>query len=258
MRTARCSLLALTLLAAASGAACAGPPATKPAPVSREPAAHSELLAAQRGWWQALATADLAYLEAHTAAEHSLTLSAGGSYDRAAMLAQASASPQGGDVQFEWADERVRFPEPGVAIATGRCTERARGFAGAFRYLTVLQRAEAGWRVTAAQSTREATFTPRVLAEVAGALEDYVGSYRTPRGALLRVKRGDAALVLVEPSGKQLPMEPIGPGLFEFKALSPGNGIVRFSFARDGSGQVRSFSRLISGQVDVFPRVSLP
>jgi hypothetical protein len=67
-----------------------------------------------------------------------------------------------------------------------------------------------------------------------------------------------AALVLIEPSGKELPLEPIGPALFEFRQLSAINGIVRFTFSRDGAGRVTAFNRLTSGRVDSFPRVQAP
>ncbi|HEU0080360.1 MAG TPA: hypothetical protein VFQ76_22115, partial [Longimicrobiaceae bacterium] len=126
---------------------------------------------------------------------------------------------------------------------------------GRYRYLTLLQRDGAGWRVAAAQSSRELALTPRVPAAAAGALADFAGSYSTPRGAALRVLARDSVLVLVEPSGLEIPMEPIGPGLFEFGYVSLGNGIVRFSFPRDAAGRVTALVRLLPGSLTTFPRI---
>lgn len=221
-----------------------------------DPAAYGsdEALRLQREWWSAYAGGDTAYLQAHTAPEFLLTVSSGRTYDRAAMLAGAAAH-QGG-VGMEWADEAVHpLAAPAVRVATGRVRETIGPTVNVFRYLTVLERGEGGWRVGAAQSTRVAELTPRVSAERAGPLGDYAGEYRTPRGGVLRVVARDSALVLVEPSGAELPMEPIGPGLFEFGRLSPLNGIVRFVFTRDPAGRVAAMSRLISGEVTTFPRV---
>jgi hypothetical protein len=47
----------------------------------------------------------------------------------------------------------------------------------------------------------------------------------------------------------------VGPGLFEFRTLSPSNGVVRMAFARDAGGRVTSMTRLLNGVANVFPRV---
>lgn len=215
---------------------------------------RDEALRLQREWWNAYAAGDTAYLGARTAPEFVLTVSSGRTYDRAAMLAGAAAH-QGG-VAMEWADEAVHpLSAPSVMVATGRVRETIGPTVNVFRYLTVLERGDGGWRVGAAQSTRVAEFTPRVSVDRAGPLGDYAGEYRTPRGGVLRVVARDSALVLIEPSGAELPMEPVGPGLFEFGRLSPLNGIVRFVFSRDPAGRVVAMSRLISGEVTTFPRI---
>jgi hypothetical protein len=72
---------------------------------------------------------------------------------------------------------------------------------------------------------------------------------------VLRIVAQDSALALIEPSGAELRIEPIGPGLFEFTELSPSNGIVRFAFTRDAAGAVVAFSRLVPGAVNTFPRI---
>ncbi len=49
-------------------------------------------------------------------------------------------------------------------------------------------------------------------------------------------------------------MEPIAPGLFEFAALSPANGVVRLLFTRDATGRVTAMSQLTAAGVSTFPR----
>lgn len=242
----------LPLLLALAAAACASTASTVPPSGAGELFDNQTAIRMQSAWWEAFTQGDTAYLQAHTAADFSLTLSSGRTYDREATLAQAAT--HAGGVQMEWADEAVRLTAPDVVIVTARMAERAGGGVHTFRYLTVLHRTAAGWRVAAAQSTREAAFAPRVGADVSGPLAAYAGEYRTPRGTVLRVAVRDSALMLIEPSRAELRMEPIGPGLFEFGALSPANGIVRFAFTRDASGRVAFMTRMIPGQVNTFPR----
>jgi len=242
-------LLAI-LLTASTGAA-----QHRPAAQASAPGDTAGALAAQRDWWRAFVLADTAYLRAHTAPGFSLTLSSGRTFDAPGMLAEAATHTQGSRLELSWGDETIRLVAPTAAAAAVRATEADGQTASAYRYLTVLQRHGGGWRVAVAQSTRELVFTPRVPAAAAGALADYAGDYRLPRGGVLRVLARDSALVLVEPSGAELPMEPVGPGLFEFKVLSPSNGVVRFSFGRDAAGRVSTLSRLVPGFVNTWPRV---
>ena len=240
-------------VAGCAAAASTPPPGAPPAPIAAA-GDTTGVLAAQRDWWRAFTVADTAYLEAHSAPAFSITLSSGRTYDRAGMLAQAATHVDGAALRIGWAEEAVRLPVPGVAIATSRVTEAAGPRTTVYRYLTVLERGAAGWRVSTAQSTREAEFTPQVSAAAAGPLADYAGEYRTPRGGVLRVVVRDSTLGLIEPSGQELPMVPIGPAVFEFRSLSPTNGIVRFVFPRDGAGRVTSMLRLVPGEVNSFPR----
>jgi hypothetical protein len=241
-------LLALLVTACAGAASTAAPPA---------PDAYdaNAVLALQRAWWRAYILADTAYLQAHTTPEFWLTLSSGHTFDRAAMLAQAAQNVNGSRLSVAWSDEAVRVAAPSVAVVTSRAAETEGPTTVNFRYLTVLEHGPAGWKVSLGQTTREAQYTPNAAAGVAGPLADYAGEYRTPRGGVLRVVVRDSALALIEPSGRELRMEPIGPALFEFRELSPLNGIVRFSFARDAGGRVTSFNRLATGVVNTFPRV---
>ena len=252
--TRPCAALASLLLALAA-AACAG--ATPPRLPSAGPAASDTAgaLAAQREWWRAFAVADTAYVRAHTAPAVSVTLSSGLTLDLAGTVAQVATHVNGSRLGMAWAEEAVRLASPSVAIATARLTESEGTSTTTFRYLTVLERAGGGWRVAAAQSTRELAFTPRLAAAQAGPLGDYAGAYRTPRGTELRVLLRDSALVLVEPSGTEIPLAPVGPGIFEFNVLSPLNGVVRMMFTRDAGGRVASLSRLVPGQVITFPRI---
>jgi hypothetical protein len=232
--------------------ACATIPST---PHDTAPATVAGVLETQRGWWRALALGDTAFLEAHSARPLSVTLSSGRTFDRAATIAQAVTFAGSTPPTFDWGDETVRLVAPGVAVATTRATESVALASSVYRYTTVLQRDGAGWRVTHAQSTREAVFTPRLTAAAAGSMADYVGEYRGPRGGTVRVVARDSVLALIEPSGRELRMEPIGPSLFEFDYLSPAGAIIRIAFARDANGRVTSASRLIPGGVNTFVRV---
>ncbi len=237
--------------------ACASSPTPPPAggPPAGAAADTAGAPAAARAWWQAFATADTAYLQAHTAPSAWTTLSSGRTFDRAATLSQAATHVNGGRLRFAWEQESVRVASASVAIVTARVAESDGPTTQVYQFLTALERSGGRWRISVAQSTREAAYAPTVSAAVAGSLYDYAGAYRTPAGRELRVVVRGSALALVEPSGRELPMEPIGPGIFEFRELSPSNGIVRFTFTRDAAGRVTAFSRLIPGSVTTFPRI---
>jgi hypothetical protein len=241
-----------TLLLSLCLAACATVRAT---PRAAAPADTAGVLETQRGWWRALAIGDTAFLEAHSARPLSVTLSSGRTFDRAAIIAQSVTFAGSAPPTFGWSDETVRMVAPGLAVATTRSTEGAALASSTYRYLTMLQRDGAAWRVTFAQSTREAGFTPRLTSAAAGSMADYVGEYRGPRGGTVRVVARDSVLAMIEPSGRELRMEPVGPSLFEFDYLSPAGAIIRIAFARDASGRVTSANRLIPGSVNTFVRV---
>jgi ketosteroid isomerase-like protein len=241
-------LLALAL------AACAGN--ASPAAVSGAAAGDTAgALEVQRAWWRAYAIADTAYLQAHTAPAFSLTVSSGATFDRAGMLAQAATHVNGSRLAMSFAEETARLAAPSVAVATARSTEADGPTSATFRYLTVMERSADGWRVSAAQSTRELAFTPTLSVAQAGELGGYAGAYRTPRGTALRVEARDSALALIEPSGTEIRMEPIAPGVFEFRGVSPLNGVVRLVFTRDAGGRVTGVTRLINGAANTFPRI---
>lgn len=234
-----------------TGAGCAGRLPRAATTVS----ADTALKAAQFAWWRAMTVADTAYLRAHSTDALTLTLSSGLTFDRDGMLAEFASHTTGADVVMSSSDEAVRFLAPNIAIVTSRFKETAgRGFS-TYRYTNVFERIGADWRVTAAQSTREIAYSPRVAAEVAGSLVDFAGSYRTPRNLALRVLLRDSSLVLKEPSGKELGLAPVGPALFELTGLSPANGIVRVSFTRNDAGRVTSMNQIIFGAVNTFPRI---
>lgn len=233
-------------------------------------------LDAQRGWWRALAIRDTAYLAAHAGDSLTLTVSSGRTFDRAATIAQAappSPSPPaaGGaiarttapaPITFGWSEEHVRLVAPGIALATARATESAALASSAYRYVTLLERTRTpaagsteAWRVVYAQSTGEAVFTPRLTTAAAGSMQDYVGEYRGPRGGSIRIVARDSVLALIEPSGRERRLEPIGPSVFEFDYVVPAGAIVRIAFVRDARGHVTAANRLIPGIVNTFVRV---
>lgn len=211
-------------------------------------------IAAQCAWWTAFIVADTAHLQARSAPQLSVTISGGQTYDRPAMLAEAATHLRGKDLLIEWLDSAVQFPEPSIAIVTSRVRETA-GPVGIYRYMTVLRWSGKQWMVAAAQSTRELSLAPRVPESVSGALADYAGKYQTPKGGVLPVSVRGTGLLLVEPEGLEIPLEPVGPGVFEFNRLSLGNGLVRIVFPRDSNGRVTGMTRLLVGAVTTFPKL---
>ena len=246
----------LLLLLAPAMLACARPTSVaRPSGATPLAPDSADAVAAHRAWWTAFTLGDTAHLQGHTGPGLLLTLSSGRTFDRAAAIAQAATHNRDSRIRLDWADDRATLASPSLAITTSRMTESIDGTGGTYRYMTVLEPHGAGWRVVAAQSTRELSPTPRVSAAAAGPLADYAGEYRTPRGRTLRITVRDSALALIEPSGLEIRLEPVGPALFEMNVISMGNGIVRMQFTRDGSGRVTAISRVRLAGVEVFPRV---
>lgn len=143
----------------------------------------------------------------------------------------------------------------GAVMVTSSIVEGTRNGSNAYRYLVLLERPDSVWMVVVAQSTRVLKLTPRVPAAVAGPLTDYVGQYRLPGGGELRAVVRDSALGLIDPSGAEARLEPIGPSLFELPSLYDRIAVVRFVFTRDATGRVTSPSRLIYSSVTTWPRI---
>jgi hypothetical protein len=245
-------LFPLIVLAAGCTAAASTVPA---GPVPAPAADTTGVLAAHRAWWHAFTVGDTAHLQAHSVPLIGLTLSNGRTYDHAGMLARAAGHTNGASLRVEWVEQAVRLSAPGVAVVTSRAMEGEGQRASGFRYLTVLERGAAGWRVSVAQTTREAAATATVPAAVAGPLADYAGEYRTPRGGVVRVVVRDSALSMTDPNGQVVALEPIGPAVFEYRNLEGINTIVRFVFTRDAAGRVASLVRLSAGEANTWMRV---
>ena len=244
------ALLSFLALLCLSLAACATAP---PAP-GKGPAADAAL-AAHRAWWQAYASGDRAQVAVHTDRDAMATFSNGNRVARDALLSQLPAAGASADFRMAWSDESVQPLGKGLALVTATSTEGAGLGEQVFRISTLLDGVGTpAWRVRHVQTTRVARFAPAVPVAVSGPLADYAGAYRTPRGRVLRTEQRGEALWLVEPDGKAIALTPTGPGLFEPTGQSPLNGILRFVFSRDASGQVTTLSRLTDGRVDSFPR----
>lgn len=233
----------LALLSTLGALACAPAAVVRSAPSPDT----AELVELQRRWWRALVTGDTATLNARTANPFVLTLSSGRTLDRASMLAEAATFAGRTPATSGWSEESVQELAPGVAIARMRGTEAVALVSDAYRFATSFTHDGTAWRV--------ATFTRRVDAAAAGPMTDYVGEYRGPLGGVVRVVARDSVLGLVEPSGREIRLEPIGPSLFEFDYIMPAGVILRMAFARDAGGRVTSMSRLIPGTVNTFVRL---
>jgi hypothetical protein len=206
-------------------------------------------------WWRAITLGDTAALRQHTSPRLTLTLSNGQTLGRDALLRDAATHVPKGTTFVRPAADVAAHPVAGAIVVTSSVTEGSGGGSNTFRYLAVLERSDSVWLVVAAHSTRALTLTPRVAAPVAGPLAAYAGRYRGQGGGELRVVVRDSALGLIDPSGAEARLEPIGPALFELPTLYDGIAVVRFAFARDTTGHVTSLSRLIFGSVISWPRV---
>jgi hypothetical protein len=244
-------------LAAACATAGSQAPATA-APIASRSTIGADTAGASSfadAWWRALTVGDTAHLQRHTAPRLTLTLSGGQTFDRASMLRDAAMHRPAPSMVIESKGASVVHATEGTVVVRSVVLEGARGNSNLFHFLTVLERAGSGWRVSAAQSTRQLGLTPRVPAQVAGALADFAGGYRGQRGGVVRIAVRDSVLTLTDPTGAESVLEPIGPSLFELPALYDGIGLIRYVFSRDASGRVTTLSRLLYGSVLTWPRV---
>jgi len=248
--------MAVSLAAASSTVKSQTAPA--PAAIATRPNVGADTSGAStfaEAWWHAYTVGDTAHLQRSTAPTLTLTLSSGRTFDRASMLRDAATHKPAPSMVIEAKGSSIVHAGEGTVVVRSLVLEGARGNSNVFHFLTVLERAGAGWRVAVGQSTRELTLTPRVPASTAGPLADYTGNYRGQRGGVLRIVARDSALALVDPTGAESVLEPIGPALFELPALYDGIGLLRYVFTRDASGRVTALSRLIYGSVVTWPRV---
>ena len=196
-----------------------------------------------RAWWRDFAHGDTVALRAHSTDSTSFTSSIGRNLSQKEILTQAASQEKSGEIPITWSDLHLIRPSRESAIVIQRAVEGAGPTSVAYRYMAALRYQDGGWRVLAAQSTRETALATRVPSDLSGSLEEYAGDYLTPRGLILRVIREEGRLVLVEPSGARTSMEGIGPGIFESSAI-PFTGALRFLFTRNDSGKVSSLTRI--------------
>ena len=214
-------------------------------------ASHPAATAAQ-SWWRAFAHGDTAYVRKHSSPDVQFTMSVGRQLSGTEVLDQAAGHKTATVIPLAWSDIAVQTPSAGVAIVTQQVAEGTGRGLMTFRYLAVLERRSGEWRFHAGHSTRVSMLTARIDPASAPSHADFIGTYDTPRGAVLRVIERAGTLRLIEPSGAETILDPIGPGLFEVPQVSA-TGVVRFLFARGPEGAVVSLSR-ISHDVLTFPR----
>ncbi|GAB6195766.1 hypothetical protein PAGU2595_010710 [Lysobacter xanthus] len=218
------------------------------------PAGESTAITAAHAWWDAFAKGDAPTFSALSTAELTLTLSVGTAFDRDGALSAARSHAGSAYAGTAWSDDRVRIVGPGAAVVTSTATEGFGNMRTVFRYLTVLERQGAEWRVAVAQSTRVLSPTPRLPIADAGPLPSYAGRFRTPKGLVLEVKPMADHLLLVEPEGRERRLDPVAPDIFELELPQSASGVLRFLFNRDAAGRVSAVTRL-GPQIATFPRV---
>lgn len=216
---------------------------------------RTEIARAHRAWWSAYTLGNVGALEGTTAPDAIATFSSGRTLTRSALMQEASRNGTAPGFAMEWSDESIQVPRDDIALVIGTSTESVGPSLQQFRISTILRHTSLGaWEVLAVQSTRIARSAASVPETVSGTLVQLVGSYRTPKGRLLKIEVQAGALRLVEPDGKEIELVAIGPSLFESAGQSPINGVLRFAFSRDEAGRVTAFSRLTEGRVDTYPR----
>lgn len=229
-------------------------PATTEDPSGSPVAAHIE-------WWRAFADGDTAALRKRSASKVALTLSNGRTLDHANMLTESQRFGGLPHPTLDWSDTAVvRSSDGRIAVVAARLRETDPRGTTQNRVLTVLERADdvpTGWRMLAAQGTREPQRSSRLSVAAAGDLTAYSGQYRVPNG-VVKITVVDSALALTDPRGMVTRLEPIGPGLFEAVPPATTTELVRLLFTRDQSGRIISLSRLTAGGLTTFPRASDP
>ncbi len=222
-------------------------------PCTAQDSSQNAPLSAAKAWWHATTFGDTAYLKDHSTGALTVIFNNGRSFTRSQIMAQVATHSPSANIRVEWSESMVQLPAPQTAIVTGRVVETVGRMPHHYLFLTVLVKEDAAWMVAAAQSTRVLELTPPIGLPDRDILEAYAGSYRTPAGGLLKLVLRDSALVLVEPSGTETELAPIGPDLFEVpRILSAGH--VRFAFSRDRAGGISNMTR-IAHRITVMPRV---
>ena len=212
------------------------------------------LVSAAKNWWKASTFGDSNFVKERSTEGLRVTYNNGRSFTRNEFMKELARYSSSSQISSEWSDVEVQWLSPQSACVTARVLEVAGRTPNNYRFLTVLVRTNSKWKVAAAQSTRELDLSPRVPIAESGKPSSYPGSYRTPGGTVLNVQLRDSSLALIEPSGTETMLVPIGPDLFEIPAiLTAGN--VRFSFGRDGNGKITSMTR-IAAKLITMPRVN--
>jgi hypothetical protein len=204
---------------------------------------NSALLGAAKAWWHAVTVGDTTYIKDNSTDELTVTFNNGRSFTRKEIIYQVGSHDPFAKITSEWSDIKEQKLTPQTAIITNKIVEKIGAMSHTYKFITVIVKAGPKWKIAAAQSTRELSLAPRIPLSEAGKLEDYVGEYRTPAGMTLKIIIKDTSLVMVEPSGAENKLEPVGPSLFELSYM-PFAGNVRFVFYRDAEGKVKSFTRL--------------
>lgn len=210
-------------------------------------------LAAHRAWWRAFTVGDTARLAVLTAADLSLTLSTGESFDRNGAIAQASVRGDSTQVQLEWSEESARVFGT-TAVITSRVAERVGRNESFYRYITVLRALNGGWQTVAAQSARSLVPAPAVAIDPA-LLAEYAGRYRVPSGAVIQVVARDSMLAITSPGGREDLLAPLGTSVFEIRSSRARFDLLRFVFERDATGRITRMTRLSPTGVMSFTRV---
>jgi hypothetical protein len=213
----------------------------------------NEAASAAKAWWHALTFGDTTYLKNNSTKDLTVTLSIGTRFNLKGIVMQASKHNPTAKIVLDWSEEVLQQPNPQTAIVIHRMLEKVGAGVNPLRYMTVLIKDDAGWKVTAAQSTKETELSPRIPTASAGRLEDYAGNYRTPAGTTLRAIVRDTSLILIDHSGVETILEAIGPGIFEPPHLHM-VGNVRIIFSRDSMGRVIALNRL-ANKVISMPRI---
>jgi hypothetical protein len=210
-------------------------------------------IAAARAWWHAVTFGDTLKVKRYSTERLTVTFNNGRSFHHSEFIKQIATHNAAAPVKAEWTEIVQQLPGSNKAIVTNRIVETVGKMQHVYRFITVLTFINSTWMVAAAQSTRVLELSPPIPLSSAGNLNDFVGSFGTPGGLVLKTALKDSSFVVIEPSGAETKLAAIGPGLFEIpQILFAGN--VRFSFTRDNTGEVTHMIR-VAHKIMTLPRI---
>lgn len=194
-------------------------------------------ITAHRDWWRAFTYGDSSALKRLSDPALQVVLSSGRAFDRTAAFADARTRGDSNAIGISWREERATVEGPSATVHS-RFTERIGAQSSEYRFLTVLRRSSAGWRVLAAQSTLVPPERKPISVDREELL-DFVGEYRGAAGEV-KLAAADSGLLPAGLSSTPILLRPAAAARF----FVPGTTI-QVIFVRNREGRIRGFDALL-------------